>query len=150
MDGSSGETGANAELAWKIFDRIETEVRFAEETGLPMERGWDQTRWITVGLQESECGTTACFAGWTALETGCTPYISEHNRDWFTLKGLPTAHAVEVLTPEGQRCLVSVWAQRQLGLNDDERCELFGSGASTPEQLEAVLRRIFGPRPEEN
>ncbi len=122
-------TKPNAELAYKVLDHIDANPQ-----------SWNQAVWVT------ECGTAACFAGWTVLLSG--------------EKALDPGTAI---TATGERRDISKRAAQLLGfLNrsamDDASWEALkhtdwdGSfslfaGANSREDLGHIVEAVFGPRP---
>ena len=67
---------ANSDLAWRVMDAI-NEHRASFNMATWVDRGimisLPHKEWvdpITLDELTNECGTTACFAGWTVLLTG--------------------------------------------------------------------------------
>ncbi len=109
----------NAELAYKVLDHIDARPEL-----------WRQGIW----LGESECGTTACFAGWAVMLSGCEVDVAgeEVLTGPAELIGRHVGSAAEVL----------------LGIEDLD--------GDSPDPFDAILTRaelgravaeIFGPRP---
>lgn len=121
-------TTPNAELAYKVLDAINAHPA-----------NFDMDTWVrapydrpTVDLQQltsSECGTTACFAGWAVALSGY-----QLTRDREIVKAnrmIPTS--------------LPVFAAELLGLNDEQANDLFyvDNEDFSPE----LVAEIFGPRP---
>lgn len=102
-------TAPNAELAWRVLDQIDAHPEL-----------WNQTKWI----QKTDCGTTACFAGWACLLSG--------EREPFDFS-------------------VSRRAAELLGIEYDESGETDGhelfDGTNDRIALGWMVAEIFGPRP---
>jgi hypothetical protein len=114
------EKGTNAELAYRVLDHIDAHPR-----------QWDQTTWI----RDGECGTTACFAGWTVLLSG---HRVEYCHNYVSYCG----------TIDGDHVSVRAVAARDLGIPLEVAwwSELFAGGV-TRDQLGRLVEQIFGPRP---
>lgn len=151
-------TVKNSELAWKVFDRIEVEVGFGEETDL----GWDQGFWFaevlpTVSEPEPACGTFMCFAGWTCHLSGGTlnwqvgrENLPEIETCYLGDKIQGARRGFAMVNPASGRVRqVRPWAQELLGLSGREASELFFETDTDLGVLEAKLVEIFGPRPGE-
>lgn len=113
----------NAALAYQVLDHIDAHPE-----------QWEQGKWIgTV-----ECGTVACFAGWTVLlSDGVIDTLSESVT-------VPTRPDIEGLHIESA-------AFRLLDINSDDvvlHGDLFDGLLTRPELGERVTS-IFGPRPAE-
>ena len=65
---------------------------------------------MEVLLQENECGTKGCLAGWSAHFAGCRPY---------------GGFSSYVITPEGERVGTAEFAKENLGLTDMQASDLF-------------------------
>lgn len=132
----------NPELAWKVLDRIRTQVEFGEEVA----DGWDQEVWARQQIRQGEvCGTTRCFAGWTVTLSGgeiIFPPVQRSRRGTCTYA--PAADTVA--TPEGTHRPIDAWATWLLGLDRYETKLLFYC-PNDLEELEALVEEIFGPRP---
>ncbi len=117
----------NAELAYRVLDHIDAH---------PSE--WNQTVWV---LNEGDCGTSACAAGWTCLLAGDQPR--------FHSDGDPEA---EYVTPGGKRSRVYIpdRAAELLGMEPDggeqTGYRLFEPN-NTRDDLGRLVAEIFGPRP---
>lgn len=92
--------------------------------GLPSE--WAQATWV----QKRSCGTICCIAGKVALDDGGRP----HNWDG-AHNGFETSR---VIMPDGEDTTVGRYATRTLGLDSEQRWQLF-IGAR---DLDGVLRTI--------
>lgn len=118
----------NAELAWRVLDHIDAHPE-----------QWDQESWAT----KNDCGTAACFAGWTCLLSGDKPVWSE----WANVED-STAY---VTTAANQERTVSRRAAELLGIKrddegDDEGDDLFNA-YNTRDDLGRLVAEIFGPPP---
>jgi hypothetical protein len=111
----------NAELAYRVLDQIDAHPEL-----------WDQGWFFTM----TDCGTTACFAGWTCLLSGEMP---DYERQGFI--GLDGDEAYWLAS--GERA--DVRALELLGLTNGFR--LFASG-NTRADLQLCVEELFGPRPD--
>lgn len=136
---------ANAELGWKVFDRIEQTVRLEAETGVELAEGWDQRSW---GVQ-SECHTAYCYAGWTCLLEGDRPVFEPARADR-PGQDPNCDYALAVRTAEGDVVPIQTRAGQLLGLSLSELSGLFSPFVRSLELLEQRVRECFGPRPEES
>lgn len=120
-------TTPNAELAYKVLDHIDAHPEL-----------WQQ--YLYIG--RAECGTVACFAGWTVLLSGGKP------RHW---SGRSNAVTDEVIF-DGKEENVSYRAQllldadRRVREGEVDEEDLF-DGQNTREDLGRLVAEIFGPRP---
>jgi hypothetical protein len=110
----------NAALAYRVLDHIDAHPE-----------QWQQGQWIG----ETECGTVACFAGWTVLLSG--GHLDDHD--------------LVSDVPEVTGLHVSIAAFDLLGVDDEELAhrgvgDLF-NGGNTREDLGRLVAEIFGPRP---
>lgn len=111
----------NAELAYLVLDHIDAHPD-----------QWDQATW--------ECGTVACFAGWTVkLSGGSLEDLTDR---------------VGILTPlviEGPAEIVGlevdVAAELLLGYDSRAFDEDLFDGLNTRADLDRIAEAIFGPRP---
>jgi|GEM_PF-3357940 hypothetical protein len=121
----------NAELAYRVLDHIDAH---------PEQH--DQGTWIKVG---TDCGTVACFAGWTCLLAGDTPaipLITIHNE-------VSRVTVVEDGNEDhAHDRSVKYRAAELLGLYSGEWRQLFYVGSRAA--LGRVVAEIFGPRPGEH
>jgi hypothetical protein len=114
----------NAELAWRVLDHIDVHPE-----------QWNQGLYIG----KAECGTVACFAGWTVLLSGARPVYGVFNE---------TA-TIEV---DDRRLSVAEYAEELLGVsrwaNEDteDEWDLFYEG-NTRDDMESLVGQMFGPRP---
>lgn len=115
----------NATLAYRVLDHIDAHPE-----------SWNQLDWIT-RPDGADCGTAACFAGWTALLSGDQPRWA---RDW-------SVRTDYVLDPDGERRDISVRASELLGINDEQADDLF-CAVNTRPRLGTLVAEIFGPRPD--
>jgi hypothetical protein len=122
-------TAPNAELAYRVLDHIDAHPE-----------QWDQG----VYIGKVECGTVACFAGWTVLLSGLEPgwhrdssresgYRETTNR---TSTGESVSEAAEGL----------LRASRYIDEGSDYERDLFEQ-FNTREDLDRLVAEIFGPRP---
>lgn len=95
---------------------------------------WNQAEW----LWKSECGTRACFAGWTSLMAGDEPEASLLARNRYSL--------TEIRTTDGRLMPVGDRAQELLRITDREAHRLFSGGNRLADLINGV-HAIFGPRP---
>lgn len=114
-------TTPNAELAYKVLDHIDAHPE-----------QWQQDLYIG----KTECGTVACFAGWTVLLSGGVPHHWSGRSDDVT---------AEVIF-DGNEESVSYRAQLLLGADRWVREDLFDV-YNTREDLGRLVEEIFGPRP---
>jgi hypothetical protein len=116
-------TTPNAELAYKVLDHIDAHP----ET-------WYQGQWIA----KAECGTVACFAGWTCLLSG-EKFSSDGPLGVMLRSGTPVPDRAEDLL-RTSRFVVS-FVDGEL-----EEEDLFQE-YNTREDLARIVEEIFGPRP---
>ncbi len=128
----------NAARAWQVLDHIhghldhhdqgqfmdvaDNELPDYNGEGIPLFAG---DLYFNAGQVVNSCGTTACFAGWTALLTGhaLNAYgIAENGR-----------HAQSI-------------ASKELDI-DDEQAELLFFDAQDIQALDEAVIQVFGPRP---
>jgi hypothetical protein len=118
------QSGYNAELFYRV----------AHQIMIDPER-WDQTSWAA---RTPDCGTTHCFAGWTAVLTG-------HQFEWAYEQDDDDWEESDILVGNGH---VAQVAARLLGLNDDEASELFehtmGHGAEQTDHLWDSIEWVTG------
>lgn len=112
----------NAELAWRTMDQINAHPELHRQ-------GW----WFT----RQECGTAACFAGWTCLLSGDTPRASENDL---------SDESSWVVTSVGTVLRAEDRAIALLGITESAADELF-AGGNDREDLRDIVTEIFGPRP---
>lgn len=126
-------TTPNAELAYQVLDHIDDHPE-----------QWRQDLYIG----KSECGTVACFAGWTVLLSGDAP-VYDGDRD-YVIRGLPTTAAVRVghgeTTTVSHRAQVLLRAGRWVREGYEDEADLFDQ-YNTREDLGRLVAEIFGPRP---
>lgn len=118
----------NAELAYKVLDHIDAHPE-----------SWDQANWITL----TDCGTAACFAGWTCLLSGDEP-------TWLGRAPLmigPPRSTTSVRVAGLFVHDISHRASDLLGILGDGAHDLF-SPLHDRESLGIVVEEIFGLRPE--
>jgi hypothetical protein len=118
----------NAELAWRVIDHIDAH---------PDQH--DQGHWV----RQTDCGTTACFAGWTTILSGDRPVTELPGYvDGFT--------DVVTVDPEGRSYDLTVQARARelLGITHQAAHDLFYNAMSLDDLRDAVAE-IFGPRPEQ-
>jgi hypothetical protein len=140
-------TAPNAELAYKVLDHIDANPD-----------SWRQMYW----LRRTECGTAACFAGWTSLLSGDKPawlsegsltgnFVSTDGGDEYVPR-----RAVQLLgfadEDEMNRAAYgALAASAGAAIDADdftlaEPFELF-DGGNTREDLGRIVEALFGPRP---
>jgi hypothetical protein len=126
------DTTPNAALAYAVLDQIEAHPE-----------NWDQAKWIS---RKAECGTSGCFAGWTAMLSGYKPVFANST----------TSEATIVQDSADGEVRVSELAQQLLGARyhrlvdadgyyDEE--DLF-SEYHDFDDLRRLVVEMFGPRPE--
>lgn len=111
----------NTELAYRVLDHIDAHPEL-----------WRQSSW----LDESECGTTACFAGWAVLLSGCKVSEDEYC-DNVVHEG--PAEVVGMSIPRA--------ADTLLGIDPDTLPVDPYDGLNTREELGSAVIQVFGPRP---
>lgn len=119
----------NAAKAWAVMDLID-QHREALNMDEWATRPGGRSPVSLTDLLDPDCGTTACFAGWTAAVEGFEVDVT--GQAWHADGrggGWTTRIAAEVL-----------------GLDDTEASALFYE--TFDEELTAAVTRIFGPRPE--
>lgn len=109
------------------LEAVMTQIRDNPET-------WDQGEWA----QETECGTSYCFAGW-AVEMFSEEEI--HWREVERVGGRQTKHAFAVKSGSSIR----QEASDLLGLTDGESFALFWGGNSF-ENLETMVKNLANGR----
>lgn len=121
-------TTPNAELAYKVLDHIDAH---------PI--GWKQEVWIAKG----ECGTVACFAGWTCLLNGDSPGFPDPADQPLETENVhvPWQKHPEYI-PERAAALLGI----EYSSADDYGHRLFDPEQTRHELADAVAE-IFGPRP---
>ncbi len=100
---------------------------------------WNQGTWYE---DTEQCGTSLCFAGWAAYLTDAefvidSPHFIEDD-----------SHTAEFVCPRGSHREehVSDYAQRVLGLTDDEAGAVFYSGTSSIYEMELIVHHIRAAR----
>lgn len=114
-------TAPNAALAWAVLDHIDAHPE-----------QWEQGRWIG----KAECGTVACFAGWTVLLSGGEIDITTES---VKVDGRPELEGMHI-----ERAAI-----RLLGI-EGESVLLYGDpfdGLLTRAELGERVEDFFGPRP---
>lgn len=157
----------NAELAWKVYDRIEGVVKLEEDLGEPLSEGWNQATWASryhpaeaEAAEVAFCRTTYCFAGWACKESGDEILLDAPSAyDSTCLCDVCVrARGHQDRTVSAQQCRSSDTgrirgirnrAQDLLGLTEAQSDDLFNGAYAGLDQLEGRVRRIFGPRPGE-
>lgn len=121
-------TAPNAALAYRVLDHIDAH---------PEQH--DQSQWIAT---TADCGTIACFAGWTCLLSGDSPAWSPYeNVEDEADTG--TVTVVEHGMPHDMT--VSTRSTELLGIGLHDAGRLFY--ANDREDLGRRVAEIFGPRP---
>lgn len=117
----------NAELAYRVLDHINAH---------PEQH--DQGTWITVG---TDCGTVACFAGWTCLLAGDMPAtpLFHHSNEVSRVTVVDDGNE-----DHAHDRTVKYRAAELLGLYSGEWRLLFYTRSDA---LPRVVAEIFGPRP---
>jgi hypothetical protein len=116
----------NAELAWRVLDHIDAHPE-----------QWNQGLYIG----KAECGTVACFAGWTVLLFGARPIYFAYSVD--------QTRTIEV---DGRILDVADYAEELLGASrwanegTEDEWDLF-EVCNTREDLKNLIGQMFGPRP---
>jgi hypothetical protein len=121
-------TKPNAELAYRVLDHIDAHPE-----------QWNQSLYIG----KAECGTVACFAGWTVLLSGATPKfygVYEGSTAAAALGGLH--HVVPELAEE----LLGASRWVETFVDGEPDMDLFDQDNSR-EDLGRLVAEIFGPRP---
>lgn len=121
-------TAPNAELAYRVLDRIDAHPK-----------QWDQGTWL---YEKGNCGTVACFAGWASTLAGYEPELGH----WMTFHNETTRSALAMTSPSGDRMDVREAARIELGISGEQADYLF-AGGNTREDLGEYVAEIFGPRP---
>jgi len=114
-------TAPNAELAYRVLDHIDAHPE-----------QWRQSQWVGV----ADCGTIACFAGWTVLLSGATVHpagevVADGPEE---LIGMDVPDAADKLLGISPKTLPLIVADPYDGL-------------LTREELGKAIAEIFGPRP---
>lgn len=122
------DTKPNADLAYRVLDHIDAHPE-----------QWEQD--IYIG--KAECGTVACFAGWTVLLSGEKPFFGQHDTGTETSWLDHDGNRVHVPARAEELLRASRWARE--GYDDEE--DLF-SGANNRADLGRLVGEIFGPRPQ--
>jgi hypothetical protein len=125
-------TAPNAELAYRVLDHIDAHPEQHDQGDFVRKHG-DA---LTISADAMPCGTTACFAGWTALLCGQVVELT---------------HIVPKVKVGNRLVDVDDFAAQQLGIgqsgmHDDAPHALFYE-ACTRTQLGEYVEEIFGPRP---
>lgn len=122
----------NAELAYQVIDHIDAHPE-----------QWRQGLWIG----QAQCGTIACFAGWTVLLSGFEPDYADGRTQPggmpLTERIVADDHATSVSFQAQQLLRADRWVRE--GHEDEE--DLF-DGYNSREDLGRLVAEIFGPRPE--
>lgn len=111
--------------AYRVLDHIERNPHKHDQAS------WvNSTRRETAETMMNECGTTACFAGWTGLLAG-----AEYNGvgSW--------------MMTNGQTYRAAALGSALLGLTEAEEDALFYDAQDIADVRKAVFE-IFGPRPD--
>jgi hypothetical protein len=127
------DTKPNAELAYRVLDHIDADPK-----------SWNQTDWY----RETDCGTTACFAGWSILLAGgevrnYVPYATRsimldgQEYETFTEAACAALNIRSTIVPGSE-----VYAGELL-VHDDVLFAADNSRAG----LDRFVEAIFGPRP---
>lgn len=103
----------NLELLNRVHKQIETQP----DT-------WNQALWI----QQADCGTTACVAGWASLLSGWEP-ANQH-----------PAFGVDMVEKQARRLHVQEAAWGELGLNEEQAAYLFNE-YRTRKQIDRFVER---------
>lgn len=117
----------NAVLAYEVLDLIKASPEALDMNDWVgrVEDRWDDPTPVTFG-ELNDCGTKACFAGWTVLHRGY---------------GINPSVATVVETGE----LVPDMAQQLLNLNNFDAFTLFN--LTGDDDLEDRIHEVFGPDP---
>ena len=117
----------NIPLARKVMEQIRNEPD-----------KFDMSTWVStanslvpdseISIENMDCGTTACFAGWACILNGDTISVNEHYR--------------MVCGPD--RARISDRAAELLGLNQREAHELFQETSNS--YIDIAVEEIFGER----
>lgn len=127
-------TRPNIEKLRAVYDTIaalEAERLERIAAGEKPPRRWNQAVWGTLAevdpshSEPESCGTSFCFAGWTAKLDDC-------EMDWTRAGESVSRAALESVRPPGTEAWVMVWdyATGALGLTEDQAGELFGASNS--------------------
>lgn len=128
------DTKPNAELAYRVLDHIDADPK-----------SWNQTDWY----RKTDCGTVACFAGWSILlaDGEIRDYVPYGHRvsivlggqvyDAFSEAACAALNIRSVIIPGSE-----VYAGELL-VHDDA---LFAAD-NTRDDLGRFVEAIFGPRP---
>lgn len=127
----------NAELAYKVLDYIKAHPDLHDQgeflhPSRELDQLFDRCEFVpvTTDVVIQHCGTTACFAGWTALLSGKTLHASGNVRE------------------EGGRTIdIERAAAGLLRINEYAASDLF-YGAKDLDEVDAAVAEIFGPRPD--
>lgn len=127
----------NAELAYKVLDYIEAHPEQHDQdeflhASRELDELFDRREFVpvTTDVVIQHCGTTACFAGWTALLSGKTLHASGNVRD-----------------DDGRTIDIERAAADLLGIDQEAACDLF-YGADDLGEVRDAVAEIFGPRPD--
>lgn len=123
------ERRPNAALAYEILDLIKANPEHLNMSNWAI----SSRRGVITLATVTECGTTACFAGWTVLVAG-----EAIDMDWLRLVDWSGA-----LSQRGGS--ISDRARDLLGLSDEDAHDLFLG--TDDADLEPRIREIFGPDP---
>lgn len=137
-------TRPNAELAYRVLDHIDAHPE-----------QWDQGTYIA----KAECGTVACFAGWTVLLSGEQPYFGRDD-EWAETSYVSAGATVYVSELAEELLGVSRFVPDDVEDIDEDSCfespcsgcthcglDLF-AGGNTRDELGRLVEVIFGPRPD--
>ncbi|MDQ1625761.1 MAG: hypothetical protein QOJ49_1259 [Actinomycetota bacterium] len=126
----------NAELAYAVLDHIEAHPERHDQgsflrPSLDLRLMYDRVGRldVTAEIAVEHCGTTACFAGWTAL-----------------LSGKTLNHEGDVRTDGDRSADIAYTAQSLLGIGAADSWHLFFEAQSL-DQVRCFVSEIFGPRP---
>lgn len=121
-------TRPNAELAYRVLDRIDADPA-----------SWNQAWWLI----ETGCGTTACFAGLTCVLSGDQPDFGDPDSPVVPGRGWTFSSTVNT---KASHATVSWRAEQLLGIDEEQADRLFLS-SNTRADLGDIVEQVFGPRP---
>lgn len=147
----------NAALGWAVMDQITEHPELhnqgvwgPEATGIPYTaefierlgggRDPEASTFLGDGVLQ-ECGTRACFGGWTALLNGKALMRVDDDAE-----GVYGVYVVDIAVDGELISDVPTYARRALRITSGDASLLFDATASRSDLL-ALVGDIFGPRP---